>query len=72
MLKAMSKMNIKKEVLNDNSDSAIADMVIQGISMGIIEMEKKIKCCEDGFAKKLAKEFIKFSEEKNEKLKQYL
>lgn len=72
MIKAMSKMNIKKEVNKDNSDAAIADMVIQGISLGNIEMEKGIKNSEDKDAIKLAKEFIKFSEEKIEELKKYL
>ena len=32
-----------KEVKKDNSDAAIADMLIKGVSMGSIEMEKKIK-----------------------------
>ena len=72
MIKAMSKMNIKKELKIDNSDAAIADMVIQGISLGNIEIEKGIKNSEDKDEIKLAKEFIEFSEEKIEKLKNYL
>ena len=40
--KIMAASSIKKEVNNDNSDSAIADMLIKGISMGTIDMEKKI------------------------------
>ena len=41
--KMMANMGISKEVKNDNSDSAIADLLIKGVSMGTIDMEKKIK-----------------------------
>ena len=41
--KMMSTMGISKEVKKDNSVAAIADMFIKGVSMGSIEMEKKIK-----------------------------
>lgn len=37
-----AKMGIKKEVKSDNSDAAIADMLIKGISMGSIDIEKRI------------------------------
>ena len=47
MAKMMSSMGIFKEVLADNSDAAIADLLIQGLSMGIIEMEKRIKGASD-------------------------
>ena len=40
--KFMAGQSIKKEVKDDNSDSAIADMLIRGISMGTIDMNKKI------------------------------
>ena len=43
MAKMGSSMGISKEVNDDNSDSAMADMLIQGISMGSIEIEKKLK-----------------------------
>ena len=41
--KLMASMGIQKEVKGDNSDAAMAEMLIQGISMGSIEMEKQIK-----------------------------
>ena len=75
MAKIGSSIGISKEVKEDNSDSAIADMLIQGISMGSIEMEKKIKEYEkevDKEHKKLAKEFLNFQEKTIEKLKKYL
>ena len=73
--KMMSAMGISKEVKEDNSDAAIADMMIQGISMGSIEMEKKVKAYKDKVSKeylKLAKEFLKFQEKTVDQLKKYL
>ena len=73
--KMMSSMGILKEVLTDNSDPAIADLLIQGISMGVIEMEKRIKGASDDINKdhiKLAKEFLKFQEKAQKKMEKYL
>lgn len=73
--KMMSSMGIMKEVLTDNSDPAIADLLIQGISMGVIEMEKRIKGASDDINKdhiKLAKEFLKFQEKAQKKMEKYL
>ena len=75
MSKMMSSMGIFKEVLEDNSDAAIADMLIQGLSMGIIEMEKRIKGASDDVDKdslKLAKNFKKFQEKSQKTMEKYL
>ena len=75
MAKKGASMGIKKEVRNDNSDSSMADMLIQGIAMGSIDMEKKIKNYDGEVDKsnlKLAKDFLKFQEKSIEKLKKYL
>ncbi len=75
MAKMGSSMGISKEVNADNSDSAIADLLIEGISMGSIEMEKKLKEYDkdlDKEHKKLAKEFLKFQEKTIDHLKEYL
>ncbi len=75
MAKMMSSMGIFKEVLADNSDAAIADLLIQGLSMGIIEMEKRIKGASDDINKdylKLAKDFMKFQEKSKKKMEKYL
>ena len=75
MAKKGASMGIKKEVRNDNSDSSMADMLIQGIAMGSIDMEKKIKNYDEEVDKsnlKLAKDFLKFQEKSIEKLKKYL
>ena len=73
--KMMAKMGVKKEVDNDNSDSAIADMLIKGISMGTIDMEKKIKQYEEEVSEedlKFAYEFLKFQEKAIDIFKGYL
>ncbi len=65
---------IKKEVNNDNSDAAIAGMLIQGLSMGIIEIEKKLTVysnCEKKIVK-IALDFKTFQEEYIVKMKEYL
>lgn len=73
--KMMSSMGIFKEVLTDNSDAAIADLLIQGLSMGVIEMEKRVKGANDNVNKehlKLAKEFLKFQEKSQKTMEKYL
>ena len=75
MAKAMSKMSINKEMISDNSDSNIADMLIQGLTMGNLELSKHIDNYEKTADKKtinLAKSLRKFGEEYIEKLKVYL
>ena len=71
----MSKMSISKEMMNDNSDSNIADMLIQGLTMGNLELSKHINNYEKTADKKvidLAKSLRKFGEEYIQKLKTYL
>lgn len=75
MAKAMSKMNISKEMMNDNSDANIANMLIQGLTMGNLELSKHIDDYKEVADKKvidLAKKLKKFGEEYIEKLKVYL
>ena len=75
MAKAMSKMSINKEMISDNSDANIADMLIQGLTMGNLELTKHIEKYEKTANKKiinLAKSLRKFGEEYIEKLKVYL
>lgn len=75
MAKAMSKMSINKEMISDNSDANIADMLIQGLTMGNLELSKHIDNYEKTADKKtinLAKNLRKFGEEYIGKLKVYL
>lgn len=70
-----ASFNMKKEVMNDNSDASIADMLIQGLTMGNLEMSKKIGDYEKKVDDKildLAKELHKFGEKEIEKLKKFL
>ena len=75
MAEVMSKMGIKKEVLKDNSDSAIGSMLMEGYLMGNTEMEKKISVYFDKANKdiiKLAKDLKKFGEKAITEVKGYL
>ncbi len=75
MSKMMASKGIKKEVKKDNSDSAIAELLIQGISMGSLDMDKKISSYEKDTEKKyikFAKDFLKFQEKTISNLKKYL
>ena len=47
MAKAMSKMNISKEMMNDNSDANIANMLIQ------VDLAKKLKKFGEEYIEKL-------------------
>ena len=70
-----ASMGIKKEVKEDNSDAAIAHMMIEGLTMGTVDISSKIKNYEREAAKDilaLAKKFLKFQEESIEFLKKYL
>ena len=75
MAETMSKMGIKKEVKNDNSDSAIAEMIVEGFTMGNLELNKLITNYEkvaDRKYLKLAKELVDFGENEIKKLKEYI
>ena len=75
MSKISSKMGIAMETMKDNSDSAIASMVIEGLTMGIVEMETKIESYKKIVDKKILKlsnKFLKFQEEEIEKLKTFM
>ena len=75
MADMMSKMGIKREVIMDNSDSAIAEMLIEGFTMGNLELSKLIDSYKDQADKKilkLAKDLQTFGENEIKKLKAYL
>ena len=63
------------EVKKDNSDASIAHLLIQGLTMGIVDIESKIKRFENYADKNiinLAKNYLKFHNDYLEKLKTYL
>lgn len=75
MSEMMSKMGINMNVMKDNSDPKMAEMIIQGLTMGIIEMEKKIKDYKDEVDKdiiKLAKGVLKFQEKSIDEIKEFM
>ena len=75
MAKMGSSFGIKKEVIVDNSDSRIADMLIKGLTMGILDMEKKISKYSENIDKKTLKQaeaFLKFQQESIAELKKFL
>lgn len=75
MAKMGATIGIKKEIREDNSDASIADMLIKGISMGSLDMEKKINNYKENAQKeylKLAKDFFTFQKDNMEALKKFL
>ena len=74
--KVMANMGIDKEVKDDNSDSAMADMLIKGVSMGSIDLEKKLAKYKDkeidDKVLDFANRFKDFQDEIINKLKEYL
>ena len=75
MAKMGSDMGIKKEVKCDNSDASISHMIIEGVTMGLVDIEIKIKNY-DGIVEndilKLAENYKKALEGQLEDLKEYL
>ena len=76
MTKTMAKVGMEFNTMMDTSLSHIAEMMIQGSNMGIVEMNKCIntceRCgCEDG-AVDLAREIVAFEEKNLERMKKYL
>lgn len=70
-----AKKGIKVNVKNDNSDSKISDIVIQGLVMGIVDISKRIDDFEKESNKdvvKLADRLLTFQENSVDKLKEYL
>ena len=75
MAKMGSNIGIMKETMKDNSDGAIAQMLVEGITMGITVMSAKINSYRkiaDKKTLKLAREFLEFQENEVEKLKEYM
>ena len=73
--KMAASMDIGKEVRSDNSDSSIADMLIKGISMGTLDMQKKITEVGKKVGKKelkFANDFLEFQQDCVNGLKRFL
>ena len=72
--KAMGWMGVEINTIIDKSNSKIAEMMIQGTNMGIIEGVKLLNQNPDADeeVKNVLNEFIKFQENTVEQLKKYL
>ena len=74
MQKAMGWMSVEMKTMNDKSNSKIAEMMLQGINMGIIEgvrLKNKNPDLNDN-VKNILNEFIGFQENTAEQLKKFL
>ena len=75
MAKMGASMGIKKETKADNSDAAIAHMIVEGLTMGVVDISTKINNYKEVADKKvisLAQDFLKFQEDEIERLKAFL
>lgn len=75
MAEVMADLEMKMQVMKDNSDSKIATLLTEGFTMGTIEMNKKIDVYSKDTDKEiinLANNLLKFQEKEIEKLKEYL
>lgn len=72
--KAMLKGSIKMNTLIDKSPNHIAEMMIQGTNMGLIDITKKLNRLEesDAGAKELAEDYLAGEQENIETMKKYL
>lgn len=75
MAKLGSDISMTMDTMKDNSDSAVAGILIQGFTMGVIEIETKMKryksVCDKRYLK-IANDFLKFHKTEIEKLKLFL
>ena len=73
MTKAMTWWGIEMKTFNDNSNSKIAELLLQGTNMGIIEGRRILNNKElDKDVTKIADEYVRMQEESVEGLKKYL
>ena len=73
MNKAMTWYGIEMKTLTDHSDSKIAELLLQGTNMGIIEGRKLLNNKEvDNEINSLIEEYVTMQEDSVENLKKYL
>lgn len=74
MTKLMAEMGIKMNYIKDNSPSHLAEMMIQGSTMGITQTTQELHKSEhvEPSVKELAKDVITFEQNNIEQLKRFL
>ena len=73
--KMQSGMGIAMETMMDNSDAALAQMLVEGFTMGVVQTTTKIsayKSIVDKSTLTIAKKYLKFQEDEIEKLKEFM
>ena len=70
----MSGLMIRAKTMTDRSPSHIAEMMIQGSTMGTIQMARKLHSCEtaDEEAAELANELLRIEEQNIQQMKEFL
>lgn len=71
----MANYTMEMEIDKDNSDSKIANILTRGFSMGVVNLEKKIKDYEKETTRstlKLAKKSLEFQKNQITNLKEYI
>lgn len=73
MNKVMTWSGIQMRTMNDGSDSKLAEMLLQGLNMGIIEGRRLInQKDEDPKVKEVMQEYVDMQEEYVEEIKEFL
>ncbi len=75
MSKIGSNIGIMKETIIDNSDSALSQMLVEGMTMGVTTIGAKInsyKKSADRATLKIAKNFVSFQEEEIDRFKTFM
>ena len=73
MNKVMTWSGIQMRTMNDGSDSKLAEMLLQGLNMGIIEGRRLInQKDEDSKVKEVMQEYVDMQEEYVEEIKEFL
>lgn len=73
MNKVLTWYGVEMKTLMDNSSSKIAELLLQGTNMGIIEGRKILNNKElDSKVHKIAQEYVDMQEDAVEKLKEFL
>ena len=68
MTKMGAKMGMVMNTMLDTTTSHLAEMMINGATMGIIDLEKKLNDGGDGEAERLARDVLRFEKETAERL----
>lgn len=70
---AMTAMGVRMNTMTDDSSSHMAQMMIEGHTMGIVELTRRLnRTNAGGPGERMAKEMIRFEEKSAEELKRYL